>query len=93
MTGAYNVRINPGRKEAHTQGIEYTAGPSAVLELVDIGVLLVTYHLLDEPEYGVYTVDGKDIASAHPSLAPKACVNCHSGYAEICVRGICTQPK
>ena len=89
---AYNVRVNPAQ-EAGYNGGEYEDISTAVLELTDIGVLLVTEHLLDEPVYGAYTIDGTDMAGAHPSLAPESCLACHSGYAEICVKGVCTSKK
>ncbi len=79
---AYKIRMNP----AHKDGAD---GPAAVLELTDIKALLVTEHLLGEPLYGAWSSDGKDLAEAHPSLAPKVCAACHSGYGEACVKGIC----
>ena len=79
---AYKVRLNP----AHKAGED---GPAAVLELTDIKALLVTEHLLGEPLYGAWSYAGKDLADAHPSLAPKVCAACHSGYGEACVQGIC----
>lgn len=88
---AYNVRVNPRQRNAQRSGKSYEDGPSAVLELTDIKVLLVTEHLLGEPQYGVFSYDGKDLSAAHPSLDPKACNNCHSGYKEICRDGICSR--
>ncbi len=64
---------------------------TAVLELTDIKVLLVTEHLLGEAMYGVYTYDGKDITEAHPSLNTAVCTTCHTGYGEACLYGICTK--
>ncbi len=90
---AYNVRVNPAQDAGYKNGGEYEDISTAVLELTDIGVILVTEHLMDEPVYGAYTIDGKDMGAAHPSLAPEACLNCHSGYAEICVKGVCTSKK
>ncbi len=90
----YNVRVNPAHKDAYLKRHgEYPDGPTAVLELTDIKALLVTEHLLGEPQYGAYTFDGKDIADAHPSLAPKTCVACHTGYGEACVTGVCSHNK
>lgn len=83
---AYNVRINPAKSPATGK---YADGPTAVLELTDIKVVFVTEHLLGEPQYGAWTFDGKDMSGAHPSLAPKACTTCHTGYGEACVTGIC----
>ncbi len=88
---AYNVRINPAQKQAVAAGKGYRDGPTAVLELTDIGVLLVTEHLLGEPLYGAYSVDGKDLSGAHPSLAPSTCNTCHTGYGEACINGVCSK--
>ncbi len=88
----YNVRINPMQMSSYkTRNGKFEDGPSGVLELVDIKVLLVTEHLLGEPLYGVYTYDGKEISSAHPSLSPKKCQACHTGYGEACIDGICSR--
>jgi|GEM_PF-728162 len=87
---AYNVRINPA-KTAGLASYDFGDGPTAVLELTDIKVLLVTDHLVGEEQYGVYTYDGKDISSAHPSLATQVCATCHSGYGDACVKGVCTK--
>ncbi|HHS83659.1 MAG TPA: hypothetical protein ENK38_01880 [Gammaproteobacteria bacterium] len=90
----YNVRVNPAHMDAYkTRTGDYPDGPTAVLELTDIKALLVTEHLLGEPQYGAYSYDGKDLADAHPSLSPKACVACHTGYGEACVTGICSHNK
>ncbi len=90
----YNVRVNPIHMDAYKMRTgDYPDGPAAVLELTDIKVLLVTEHLLGEPQYGAYTYDGKDIADAHPSLSPRTCVACHTGYGEACVTGICSHNK
>lgn len=87
----YNVRVNPAHMDAYkARTKEYPDGPTAVLELTDIKALLVTEHLLGEPQYGAYSYDGKDIADAHPSLNPKTCMTCHTGYGEACVSGICS---
>lgn len=84
---AYNLRFNPAQKK--TNGA-YPDGSTAVLELTDIKVLLVTEHLLGEPQYGVYSYDGKDMTTAHSSLNTPVCVKCHSGYKEFCSEGICS---
>ncbi|HFC52904.1 MAG TPA: hypothetical protein ENJ43_00540 [Gammaproteobacteria bacterium] len=90
----YNVRVNPAHKDAYIKRHGgYPDGPTAVLELTDIKALLVTEHLLGEPQYGAYSFDGKDISEAHPSLAPKTCTTCHSGYGEACVTGVCSHNK
>ena len=83
---AYNLRINPKQKIG-----DYEDMSTGVLELVDIKVLLVTEHLVGEPQYGVYTYDGKDISSAHPSLNTSVCSTCHTGYGDACVTGVCTK--
>lgn len=83
---AYNVRINPSQKAG-----AYADAPTAVLELIDIKVLLVTEHLLGEPQYGAYTMDKQEISGAHPSLAPATCTSCHSGYGEACITGVCNK--
>ncbi|WP_198264090.1 hypothetical protein [sulfur-oxidizing endosymbiont of Gigantopelta aegis] len=85
---AYNLRINPDQ----TLG-DYKDGPTGVLELVDIKALLVTEHLVGEPQYGVFTYDGKDISDAHPSLNPSTCTTCHTGYGDACITGVCTKNK
>lgn len=89
---AYNLRVSPKQRSNFKQKRKYKNRPTAVLELTDIKVILVTGHLLNEPQYGAYSYDGKDMSSAHPSLAPKACVNCHTGFGEACKTGICN-PK
>ena len=83
---AYNVRLNPAQKAG-----AYEDGPTGVLELTDIKALLVTEHLVGEPQYGAYSYDGKDISDAHPSLNPSACTTCHSGYGDACITGVCTK--
>jgi hypothetical protein len=89
---AYNVRLSPqARGPAAARNGKFADGDSAVLELTDAKVLLVTSHLLGEPQYGVYSYDGKDLSGAHPSLAGKVCNTCHSGYSEACVAGICSK--
>ncbi len=82
----YYLRFNPAQKTG-----SYSDQSTAVLELTDIGVILVTEHFLGEPVYGTFSSDGKDITSAHPSLAPKVCLNCHSGYGEACIAGVCSK--
>jgi hypothetical protein len=64
-------------------------GPTAVLELPELGVLFVTHHEAGKPVYGAYTVDGQDLAGAHPTLAPKYCRTCHASYAWLCMNGVC----
>ena len=92
MGTAYNVRINPAQMQAVKEGKgKFADGPTAVLELTDIKALFVTDHLLGEPQYGAYSIDGKDISGAHPSLAPKVCATCHSGYGEACRNGVCSK--
>lgn len=89
---AYNVRINPAKAQsAKERKGKFADGPSAVLELVDIKAVFVTDHLLGEAQYGAWSFDGKDLSAAHPSLAPKTCTTCHTGYGEACVVGVCTK--
>jgi len=87
---AYNVRINPA-KSGGLASHDFGDGSTAVLELTDIKVLLVTEHLVGEEQYGVYTYDGKDISSAHPSLNTQTCTTCHTGYGDACIKGVCTK--
>lgn len=88
---AYRVRVSPAQSELYRAGRGvYPDGPTAVLELTDAKVILVTDHLLGEPQYGVFSFDGKDLVGAHPSLQTSVCTNCHSGYADLCVAGICS---
>lgn len=88
----YNVRVNPAQNGPYkARSGKFSDGSTAVLDLVDIKVLLVTEHLLGEPMYGAYTYDGKEISGAHPSLAPQACKTCHTGYGEACVVGVCSK--
>jgi hypothetical protein len=89
---AYNVRLSPEAKgPAAARNGKFPDGDTAVLELTDAKVLLVTNHLLGEPQYGVYSYDGQDLSGAHPSLAGKVCNTCHSGYREACVAGVCSK--
>lgn len=89
---AYNVRINPAQEKAIAEGKgNFADGPTAVLDLTDIKVILVTEHLMGEPQYGAFTYDGKDMSGAHPSLDPKTCTTCHSGYGEACKHGVCSK--
>jgi len=89
---AYNVRFNPAQEKAIAEGKGNIAdGPTAVLDLTDIKVILVTEHLMGEPQYGAFSYDGKDISGAHPSLDPKVCTSCHSGYGEACKHGVCSK--
>jgi hypothetical protein len=87
----YNIRVNPAQKDAaFARKGDIPDGSTGVLELTDINVLLVTEHLVGEPQYGAYSTDGKDVSGLHPSLNPGACQKCHSGYGEACVTGVCT---
>ncbi len=87
---AYNIRIHSAQAEAFkARSGDYADGPTGVIELIDAGVILVTDHLLGEPQYGAFTFDGTDVSDAHPSLAPAVCTTCHSGYGDACVAGIC----
>ncbi len=89
---AYNVRINPAKLPSVKDGKgKFADGPTSVLELTDIKAVFVTEHLLGDPQYGAWSFDGKDLSAAHPSLAPKFCATCHSGYGEACVAGSCTK--
>ena len=89
---AYNVRLSPAAKApAAARNGKFADGDSGVLELTDIKVLLVTSHLLGEPQYGVYSYDGKDLSGAHTTLSPKTCTTCHTGYGEACLTGICSK--
>jgi hypothetical protein len=88
----YNVRVNPTQMSGYkAHNGKFQDGPTAVLELTDIKVLLVTEHLLGGPVYGAYSYDGKEISGAHPSLSPKKCQACHTGYGEACVNGACSK--
>lgn len=87
---AYEIRVAPAEQEAWKKGsTDFEDGPTAILDLTDIGVMLVTGHLLGEAQYGVYSHEGKDLSMAHPSLAPKVCATCHTGYGVYCNNGIC----
>ncbi|MFK5892984.1 MAG: hypothetical protein QM504_07160 [Pseudomonadota bacterium] len=86
----YNIRINPAQK-AGLSSHKYNDGPTGVLELTDIKVLLVTEHLVGTEQYGAYTYDGKDMADAHPSLNTQTCTTCHTGYGDACITGVCTK--
>jgi len=89
---AYNVRINPAQQKAVTEGKgNFADGPTAVLDLTDIKVILVTEHLMGEPQYGAFSYDGKDVSGIHPSLDPKVCTTCHTGYGEACKHGVCSK--
>jgi len=89
---AYRARVNPAQASVHaSRAGDFADGATAVLELVDIKALFVTDHLLGEPQYGVFTFDGKDITGAHPSLDAKACETCHSGYRDACYAGVCSK--
>lgn len=91
---AYKVRVNPAQASVHAaRKGDFADGATAVLELTDIKALLVTDHLVGEPQYGVWTFDGKDITAAHPSLETKACTTCHSGYKDACFKGVCATSK
>ncbi|MEG3639622.1 hypothetical protein [Magnetococcus sp. PR-3] len=83
---SYDVRIVPSKPK---RAESYEDGPTAVLNLKDIKVLLVTEHFLGEAQYGAFTYDGKDITAAHPSLDPKVCQECHSGFSDYCQTGMC----
>ena len=90
----YQIQVAPAQAAAYAAGkAGYADGSTAVLELTNAHVILVTEHLLGEPQYGVFTFQGKDLADAHPSLRMATCSNCHSGYADICVGGICSAPR
>lgn len=89
---AYLVRIHPDKLEAYQSGAtEFADGPTAILDLTDIGVLFITEHLVNEPLYGTYSYKGDDLTGAHPSLGTQTCVACHSGYTDVCVAGVCAR--
>jgi hypothetical protein len=88
----YSIRVHPEKLVSHKSHTgDFEDGPTSVLELTDIKAILVTSHLLGEPQYGVFTFDGKDISDAHHSLAPEVCQTCHSGYGDSCVAGVCSR--
>lgn len=91
---AYEVRVNPAQMNTYlAHNGKFIDGPTAILVLTDINVLLVTEHLLGQPSYGVFSVEGKDITGAHPSLAPQVCRTCHTGYSDICINGVCSTKR
>jgi hypothetical protein len=84
---AYNIRM-----ATSIIGIERTAlpdGPTGVLEIPAMKVLLVTEHRGGKPVYGAYSYDGADVSSAHPTISAKFCNACHISYPEVCVNGVC----
>lgn len=89
----YRIRVNPAVMDAYAKRGPYDTHSSAVLELTSAKALLVTEHMGGQPLYGAFSVDGKDIAEAHPSLAPQVCTTCHTGFEDACTLGICSQPK
>lgn len=91
---AYEVRVNPKAMDVYTaRNGKFADGPTAVLVLTDINALLVTEHLLGQAAYGAFAADGKDLSSAHPSLAVQTCKTCHTGYADLCIGGVCSSKR
>ncbi len=95
---AYNW-LNDGKGAAYRVrmatpiiGAERTSvpdGPTGVLEVPALKILLVTEHRDGKPVYGAYAFDGTDLSNAHPTVAAKFCNACHESYPDVCVNGIC----
>jgi len=90
----YAIRMHPEKRG--DQG--YGSGPTAVFEVKELGVILVTGHLRGVVSvYGIYTADGKDISGTHPSLKLNVCRGCHASHGPNssgrfgCQKGICSQ--
>jgi hypothetical protein len=88
--GKVKVLVSPSAGEAYKARTgKFKDGNNMILHLVDMKVLFVTAHVGGAAKYGVFTEDGKDIASASGPLATETCKTCHTGYAAFCVNGQC----
>jgi len=56
----------------------------SVMDLPDIKTLFITEYAKEGVRYGVFTYDGVDITKTHPSLDPKVCRSCHTGFDNAC---------
>lgn len=84
------VYVNPSKVDEYRNQGPYSDGPTVVGVFRDAGMVFVTEHLFGEPVYGVYDLEGRDIAGQNPGLELSTCVSCHSGNADICRGGTCT---
>ena len=88
--GRVAVLVRPGSIDIYrARNGRFPDGPNLVLHLKDLKVLFVIAHEKGIPLYGIYTEDGRDIATEEGPLAPETCVSCHTGYKAFCVSGQC----
>ena len=87
-----HIYVNPTALAAYGTHGPYEDGPTAVGVYEDADIVFVTEHLMGEPLYGTYDLDGNDISTKHATFATEVCGRCHQGYSEICIGGTCATP-
>jgi len=88
--GKVAVLVNHAASDAYTKRTgKFKDGNNMILHLIDMKVLFVTAYKGGTVKYGVFTEDGKDIATDKGPLAVETCRTCHTGYAAFCVTGQC----
>lgn len=87
-----NIYIPKDKVELYKTHGPYPDGLTAIAIYEDQDIVFVTEHFQGEPIYGTFNREGEDISNSHPSLNVKACVQCHTNYADICINGTCSIP-
>lgn len=87
-----DIYVNPVAMDAWKARGPFPDGGTAVGVFKDVGIVFVTEHIVGQPIYGCYSVDGKDVSKSHPSFDTMVCGGCHVGYRDTCKGGICTGP-
>lgn len=90
--GAVDVLVKPTSMASYKlRDGKLEQGPNMILQLKDLGLLMVTGHDNGEAKYAVFKEDGTDVSESNPEsiLSPEFCRSCHTGYAAFCVNGQC----
>lgn len=87
-----NIYVPKDKVELYKTHGPYPDGLTAIAIYEDQDIIFVTEHFQGEPIYGTFDREGKDISNSHPSLNVKACIQCHTNYADICINGTCSVP-
>ncbi len=87
-----NIYVPKDKVELFKKHGPYPDGLTAIAVFEDQGIVFVTEHLVGEPIYGTYDLEGNDISNSHPSLNTNTCYNCHENYEDICINGTCSVP-
>lgn len=88
--GKVEILVRPSDMAAYkARNGKFPDGPSMILHLKDMKVLMVTGYKGGQPQYGTFSEDGKDMTAPKGGLASDTCRTCHSGFTAFCVNGQC----